>query len=48
MMVNHDPYSISGITWKGITIHPRSEDQEEIKSKVEKYARELRNSNRPE
>ena len=47
MMVNHDPYSISGITWKGITIHPKSEDQDEMKSKVEKYARELRNTNRP-
>jgi hypothetical protein len=43
-IVSHDAYSISAIPWKGITIHPRSEDPEETKLKIEKHARELRNA----
>lgn len=41
-LVSHDPHSISPIPWRGITIHPRAEDPRDLRSKVEKYSRELK------
>ena len=42
-MISHDPHSIGSIPWKGLTVHPRSEEPEETKAKVERHARELKN-----
>ena len=41
-LISHDPYSISPIPWKGLTIHPRTDEPKEIKTKLDKYSRELK------
>ncbi len=41
-LITHDPYSISPIPWKGITIHPRADDPADVKAKVDKYSKELK------
>ena len=43
-LVSHDPHSISTIPWKGTTIYPRDEQPTDVKTKVEKYSRELKSS----
>ena len=43
-LISHDPYSIAPIPWKGITIYPRVEDASDVKSRLEKFSRELRSS----
>lgn len=41
-LVSHDPYTISPIPWKGITVHPRSDDYNDMKAKVDRHAKELK------
>ena len=41
-LVSHDPYSISPIPWKGVTIHPRTEEPKEIKQKLDRFSRALK------
>lgn len=43
-LISHDSYSIAPIPWKGITIYPRAEEPCDIKSRLERYSRELRSS----
>ena len=41
-LISHDPYSISPIPWKGITVHPRNDDPAEMKDKIDKYSKQLK------
>jgi hypothetical protein len=41
-LVSHDPYSISAIPWKGVTIHPRTEEVKDAKLKVDRFSKELK------
>ncbi|TRY68689.1 hypothetical protein TCAL_10752 [Tigriopus californicus] len=43
-LISHDQYSISPIPWKGITIHPRTEELKDVKCKVERHSKELRSA----
>jgi len=42
--VTHDSHSISTIPWKGLTYHPRNEDPEEAKVRIDKFAKTLKSS----
>ena len=35
-LVPHDPYSINPIPWKGVTVHPRTEEPKDAKLKVDR------------
>ena len=41
-LISHDPYSISPIPWKGVTVYPRTDEDKEFKSKLDKHSRELK------
>ncbi len=41
-LVTHDPYSIGPVPWKGVTIHPRTEEAKEAKLKVDRFSKELK------
>lgn len=43
-LISHDAYSIAPIPWRGITIYPRVEEPQDVKSKVDRFSRELRSS----
>ena len=41
-LISHDSYSITPIPWKGVTLHPRTEEEKEVKNKIDKYSKELK------
>ena len=41
-LVSHDTYSITPIPWKGITLYPRTEEEKDLKAKIDKYSKELK------
>ena len=41
-LVTHDTYSISPISWKGLTLRPLEDDDAEAKKETEKFSNQLK------
>ena len=41
-LVTHDAYSVSPISWRGLTIRPIEDDEAEAKRDVEKFSNQLK------
>ena len=41
-LVTHDAYSVSPISWRGLTIRPLEDDEAESKRDVEKFSNQLK------
>ena len=41
-LISHDAYSISPVPWRGVTVHPRSDDPDAAAALLDRHARELR------
>ena len=41
-LVTHDAYSISPISWRGLTLRPMEDDEAESKRETEKFSTQLK------
>ena len=46
-LISHDPYAISAVPWRGVTVHPRTDEPDVMKKQLDKFARELKSYLRP-
>ena len=41
-LVTHDLYSVSPISWRGLTLRPQQDDQAEARRETEKFSGQLK------